>query len=95
MRAFIGLGLLLLCLGLAQTALAQGNVVLLGLRSVEGDDEFANTLTSALREQGQDIEAWEMSDRGSSSRVATVPVPGRQWLFQGADELPVAGRAVW
>jgi hypothetical protein len=66
MRAFIGLVFLLLCLGLAQTAFAQGNVVLLGLRSVEGDDEFANTLTGALREQAQDIEAWDVSDRAIS-----------------------------
>jgi hypothetical protein len=66
MKAFVGLLFCVLCLGVVETALAQGNVVLLGLRSVEGDDDFANTLTDALREQAQEIEAWEMSDRAVS-----------------------------
>ncbi len=66
MKAFLGLMFFVLCLGLVEPALAQGNVVLLGLRSVEGDDDFANTLTEALREQANDIGAWEMSDRSVS-----------------------------
>ena len=66
MKAFLGLLFFLLCLGVVAPALAQGNVVLLGLRSVEGDDGFANTLTKALREQARDIDAWDMSDRSVS-----------------------------
>ena len=66
MKAFSGLIFFLLCLGVVETALAQENVVLLGLRSVEGDDDFANTLTKALREQARDIAAWNVSDRSVS-----------------------------
>lgn len=44
-------------------AQAQSNVVVLGVRSVEGDDEFTRNLTGAIRHAASQIDGWEISDR--------------------------------
>jgi hypothetical protein len=55
---------LLLC---AVTTRAQADtVVLLGLRSVEGDDDFGNDLTQALRRQLARLPSMQLSDRAVS-----------------------------
>ena len=37
--------------------------MVLGLRSVEGDDGFAQRLTSALREAAEEVPGWDINDR--------------------------------
>lgn len=44
-------------------ASAQTRVVVLGVRSVEGDDDFARNLTGALRNEASRVEGWAVSDR--------------------------------
>lgn len=44
-------------------AAAQANVIVLGIRSVEGDDEFARNLTGALRHEASQVDGWAVSDR--------------------------------
>ncbi|MBZ0119260.1 MAG: PEGA domain-containing protein [Sandaracinaceae bacterium] len=44
----------------AQTGTA---VIVLGIRSVEGDDEFARNLTGALRHAASQVDGWRVSDR--------------------------------
>lgn len=39
------------------------SVIVLGIRSVEGDDEFARNLTGALRHAASQVEGWSVSDR--------------------------------
>ena len=65
-----GTGLLLLvtlAAGLSSQALAQdATTVVLGLRSVEGDDEFANAMTDALRTAARRVSGWKVADRAVS-----------------------------
>lgn len=49
-----------LVLGSASTALADNSIIVLGLRSVEGDDEAALGLSRALREAGDSVPGWKM-----------------------------------
>lgn len=44
-------------------ASAQAEVMVLGIRSVEGDDEFARNLTGALRHEASQVSEWTVSDR--------------------------------
>lgn len=44
-------------------ASAQTTVVVLGIRSLEGDDEFARNLTGALRHAASQVEGWTVSER--------------------------------
>lgn len=44
-------------------ASAQSSVIILGIRSVEGDDEFARNLTGALRHAASQTSGWNVSDR--------------------------------
>ena len=39
------------------------NVIVLGIRSLEGDDEFARNLTGALSHAASQVEGWSISDR--------------------------------
>ena len=56
--------LLAVALGLAPAvASAQTGVIVLGIRSVEGDDEFARNLTGALRNEAAQVRGWSLSDR--------------------------------
>ncbi len=43
-------------------AAAQTNVTVLGIRSVEGDDEFARNLTGALRHAASQVPDWQVSE---------------------------------
>ncbi len=47
----------------SSTALATESTMILGLHTVDGDDEFANSLSAALREHAADIDAWQVSAR--------------------------------
>ncbi|MDH5492213.1 MAG: carboxypeptidase regulatory-like domain-containing protein [Myxococcales bacterium] len=42
-------------------AAADASVFVLGLRSIEGDDDFARNLTTTIREAADGIEGWEVS----------------------------------
>lgn len=42
---------------------AQTSVMVLGVRSVEGDDEFARNMTGALRHAASQVQGWDVSDR--------------------------------
>jgi hypothetical protein len=44
-------------------ASAQADVIVLGVRSIEGDDEFARNLTGALRHAANQVDGWDVSDR--------------------------------
>ena len=48
-------------LSVAAPALAQTKVIVLGLRSIEGDDETANALTDRLRTAAGSVEGWAVS----------------------------------
>lgn len=52
-----------LVLGSAATARAQETVVVLGLTSVDGDDEYARNLTGALRHAAHSVRGWSVSER--------------------------------
>jgi len=46
------------------SALAQdAEVMVLGIRSIEGDDEFALSLTGAIRHAAEQVRGWSVSDR--------------------------------
>lgn len=60
-------GLFGLMLGHAVPAAAQDvSVIVLGLRSVEGDDDFANAMTDALRVAARKVTGWKVLDRSVS-----------------------------
>jgi PEGA domain len=56
-----------LLLGVVPRAAADTvNVIVLGLRSVEGDDDVANALTDALRDAAHGVTDWKLIDRSVS-----------------------------
>lgn len=63
-------------------AAAQSEVVVLGVRSVEGDDDVAHDLTTALREAAQEISAWQVS--------TTAVSMAQMALAHGCEEVDVA-----
>ena len=71
------LAALLLCLGAvlgsAVRAQAQESVVVLGLSSVDGDDDYARNLSGALRHAASAVRGWSVShdDPGSRSNGRT------------------------
>jgi hypothetical protein len=72
-----------LCLGfLASHASAEASAVVLGLRSVEGDDDFANALTNALRASAREVSGWKLLDRSVSMAQMS--------LAHGCDEIDAA-----
>jgi len=67
----------MLTLGLIATvtplARAEDNsVVVLGLRSLEGDDEFANSMTDALRDAARSVRGWRVLERAVSMAQMTL-----------------------
>jgi hypothetical protein len=50
-------------LGSVATAQAQETVVVLGLTSIDGDDEYARNLTGALRHAATAVRGWSVSER--------------------------------
>jgi hypothetical protein len=79
-------GKLVLCvsllLAITSPALADTGVVVLGLRSIEGDDEVANDLTEQLRKAAHSIESWSVS----SAAVSMAQMS----LAHGCDEIDAA-----
>jgi hypothetical protein len=76
---------LFLCLSLLAfpaSALAETSVVVLGIRSVEGDDDVANDLTEQLRGAARGIEGWAVS----STAVSVAQMS----LAHGCEELDAA-----
>ncbi len=53
-------------LGAANHASADASVIVLGLRSVEGDDDVANAVTDALRDAAHGVPGWQLLDRALS-----------------------------
>lgn len=70
--------LALLAVAVPSIAYADVTVIVLGVRSVEGDDEFARDLTSTLRQAASQVEGWAVSDREVSLAQMT--------LVHGCDE---------
>jgi hypothetical protein len=66
----------------AGSALAQTSVVVLGIRSVEGDDDLANGLTEQLRGAARGVDGWSVS----SAAVSMAQMS----LAHGCDELDAA-----
>ncbi|HTU57546.1 MAG TPA: PEGA domain-containing protein, partial [Polyangiales bacterium] len=67
--------LLMLTLGLSVTQLVRAednSVVVLGLRSLEGDDEFANSMTDALRDAARSVRGWRVLERAVSMAQMTL-----------------------
>jgi hypothetical protein len=48
---------------LAPAVASAQTVIVLGIRSVEGDDEFARNLTGALRHSASQVQGWTVSER--------------------------------
>jgi hypothetical protein len=78
------LGLFLVLFGalFVAQASAQSSVVVLGVRSVEGDDDVAHDLTTALREGAQDVSQWNVSPTAVSM--------AQMALAHGCEEVDVA-----
>ncbi|MCA9604095.1 MAG: PEGA domain-containing protein [Myxococcales bacterium] len=64
-RAFLPLALIVATLApfVAPAVASAESVMVLGVRSVEGDDEFTRNLTGAVRHAASLVEGWEVSDR--------------------------------
>jgi hypothetical protein len=73
MRWTFSLLLLVLLSGTSARVLAADvSVVVLGLRSLEGDDEFANAMTDALRTSAKSVAGWRLLDRSVSMSQMAV-----------------------
>ncbi len=72
-----------LCVGAgASHVSAQATAVVLGLRSVEGDDDFANAVSDALRGSARQVPGWKLLDRSVSMAQMS--------LAHGCDEIDAA-----
>jgi len=60
--------LFVLCfqLGFQPLASADSSVVVLGVRSLDGEDELARQISQSLRESAKQVKAWKISDRDIS-----------------------------
>jgi hypothetical protein len=73
MRLTASFVLFALCLGMAErAAAADATVVVLGLRSLEGDDEFANALSEQLRASAKGVTGWKLLERAVSMAQMTL-----------------------
>lgn len=73
---------LLFALLVGAQAAAQSEVVVLGVRSVEGDDDVAHDLTTALREAAEEVSEWNVSPTAVSM--------AQMALAHGCEEVDVA-----
>jgi hypothetical protein len=84
---------LLLSAAIPEVASAQTSVIVVGIRSVEGDDEFSRNLTGALRHAASSVDGWNVSDREVTlSQLALAhgcEEPDPPCLAQMADSLEV------
>ena len=74
--------LLLSLLATASPVFAEANVVVLGIRSVEGDDDVANDVTEQLRAAARSVEGWTISNAAVSMAQMS--------LAHGCDEADAA-----
>lgn len=82
-RSYVSaLFVLLFALLTGAEAAAQSNVVVLGVRSVEGDDDVAHDLTTALREASEEVSIWSVSPTAVSM--------AQMALAHGCEEVDVA-----
>lgn len=82
MRSLSLVFMLITSIGVSSTAHAETSTILLGLRSIDGDDEFANAMTEALRDQASQMNLWKLSTKKVSlSQIS---------LAYGCEELDVA-----
>jgi hypothetical protein len=74
MRYLAGLFLAIFCVfgSTARVAAADASVVVLGLRSLEGDDDFANAMTDALRAAAKGVGGWRLIERSVSMAQMTL-----------------------
>jgi hypothetical protein len=74
MRFLAGLFLAVVCLvgSAGRVSAAQASVVVLGLRSLEGDDDFANSMTESLRGAAKSISDWRLIERSVSMAQMTL-----------------------
>jgi len=74
MRFFAGLFLAVVCVvgSTAPVSAADASVVVLGLRSLEGDDDFANAMTDALRAAAKSVGGWQLIERSVSMAQMTL-----------------------
>ncbi len=61
-RSILAGALALAGVAVPAAASAQTSVIVLGIRSGEGDDEFARNLTGALRHAAGQVQGWQVSD---------------------------------
>ena len=67
MRWRAGLLLWIACVAVpVRVSAADSSVVVLGLRSLEGDDDFANSMTDALRTAAKAVPGWRVLERAVS-----------------------------
>ena len=82
----------------APVAAQPGQVFVLGIRSVEGDDEVARNLTGAIRQEARGIEEWSVADAEISLAQMSVAhgcdEPDAQCMAEIAAELE-ASRIVY
>lgn len=73
-RAFAQLLVVIGLLVVPTVALAETSVIVLGIRSVEGDDDFARNLTGALRHAAEQVPGLQVVDRDVSLAQITLVV---------------------
>lgn len=92
-RAFAQLLVTIGLLAVPTVALADTSVIILGIRSVEGDDEFARNLTGALRRAAEQVPGLQIVDRDVSLAQITIVVgcdePDAACMAQVATQLGV------
>ncbi len=80
------------------SAQQQASVIVLGIRSVEGDDEFTRNLTGALRHAAAQVPGWTVSDREVTLAQMALAYgcdePDPMCMSQIADSLQV-GRVIY
>ena len=81
LRSALILGLMALLMDAAPTFAQKESVAILGIRSLEGDDEMASDLTSSLRRAGRNVSEW---------RVLPTKVALAQMLLVSGCETPDA-----
>jgi len=69
----------LLCMAIATPAWAETSVVVLGMRSIEGDDAVGTALTDALRAASTTVNEWRVEERG--------PTMSQMSMAYGCDEV--------
>ena len=82
-----------LLLAVSSPALASSSVVVLGLRSIEGDDEVANDLTEQLRKAARSTQGWSVSTAAVLYSPCSV-IPKAMTISSSAKVLPSSSRAM-